>query len=95
MTLKELLTGDVDVVTEWLEERDLLHTCGCSYTIYDPEAVCAAAQEEFGDKRADAIYEWAFNLSHRFGWMYMDVEYSRPAKGIAMCITCASKIRED
>ena len=87
MTLDELLDGDEDTVSEWLGDHDLIHTCDCGYTVYDPDAVSEAVQEECGDADCDEIYEWACDLSNRYGWMFL--ESSRPERDIYHCQYCA------
>jgi hypothetical protein len=85
--LNQLLDGDESYVSEWLSERDLLHECYCVYTVYDPEEVNQAVQDEYGDERCKEIFDWACNLSNRWGWVF--IEQSEPEFGIYHCQHCA------
>lgn len=87
MTLDQLLSGDEAEISEWLTEQGLLHSCDCGYTVYDPDTVNEAVQDKWGDERCDEIFDWACNLSNRFGWLF--IESSIPAHDIYHCQHCA------
>ncbi len=86
--LDELLQGDDSYISEWLTERDLLHVCDCGYFVYDDEAMNHSVQDEFGSERCDEIFDWACNLSNRFGWMGETGSHSK--FGIYHCQYCAA-----
>jgi len=69
-SLDDLFDGSERAITDWLLARDLLHKCDCGYSVYSVDAVNEAAQEEYGDKWCDKIFNWACNLSNQFGWMW-------------------------
>lgn len=89
MSLTELLKADEGGVRDWFAERnlDLLRECPCGYTTYDPDRVNEAVQAAFGDAYAQRIWDWACNLSNRFGWMF---EVDRiPEDGLSFCQHCS------
>ena len=87
VTLEALLHADEETVEGWLRERDLVHECDCGYTIYDPDGVNEAVQAQWGDEHCDEIFDWACNLSNRFGWLFL--ESSNPECEIYHCQHCA------
>lgn len=86
MHLDELLVGDEDVIHGWLDERGLIHECDCGYSVYDSDEVNAAVQGEWGDSRCNEIFDWACNLSNRFGWLFL--ESAQPEYDIYHCQHC-------
>jgi hypothetical protein len=87
MELDDLLDGKEAEIEDWLREKNLLHECNCGYKVYDVDEVNGAVQDEWGDKRCEDIYQWACDLSNRYGWMW--IESSSPKHGIYHCQYCA------